>query len=183
MPTEGQLEWFKTNVDEKSVKVGGTQLITTLDGYSVPLLIKDGLAYATSLGNPTDQDMDTYPHMSVKCTRRTLHMPNFTRAPLAEPSLSNFPKWESNFGELTHSHRMTNSDNIFQLPPPKKIPNSHIVQYLSYTQNECHAHPNWAPTKEPTVSCWRYTPTPKQDRFQDLLDAICPDFLHTTITK
>ena len=58
-----QLEWFKTNVDEKSVKVGGTQLITTLDGYSVPLLIKDGLAYATSLGRPTDQDMDTYQHV------------------------------------------------------------------------------------------------------------------------
>ena len=53
--SSGQLEWFKTNVDEKSVKVGGTQLITTLDGYSVPLLIKDGLAYATSLGKPTDQ--------------------------------------------------------------------------------------------------------------------------------
>ena len=47
-------------VDEKSIKVGGTQLITTLDGYSVPLLIKDGLAYATSLGKPTDH-MDTYP--------------------------------------------------------------------------------------------------------------------------
>ena len=59
----GQLEWFKTNVDEKSVKVGGTQFITALDGYSVPLLIKDGLAYATSLGKPTDQDMDTYPHV------------------------------------------------------------------------------------------------------------------------
>ena len=58
-----QLEWFKTNIDEKSVKVGGTQLITTLDGYSVPLLIKDGLAYATSLGRPTDQVMDTYPHV------------------------------------------------------------------------------------------------------------------------
>ena len=42
--SSGQLEWCKTNVDEKSVKVGGTQLITTLDGYSVPLLIKDGLA-------------------------------------------------------------------------------------------------------------------------------------------
>ena len=42
--SSGQLEWFKTNVDEKSVKVGGTQLFTTLDGYSVPLLIKDGLA-------------------------------------------------------------------------------------------------------------------------------------------
>ena len=61
--SSGQLEWFKTNVDEKSVKVGGTQLITTLDGYSVPLLIKDGLAYATSPGRPTDQDMDTYPHV------------------------------------------------------------------------------------------------------------------------
>ena len=61
--SSGQLEWFKTNVDEKSVKVGGTELITTLDGYSVPLLINDGLAYATSLGRPTAQDMDTYPHV------------------------------------------------------------------------------------------------------------------------
>ena len=62
--SSGQLEWFKTHVDEKSIKVGGTQLITTLDGYSVPLLIKDGLAYATSLGRPTDHDMDSYPHSS-----------------------------------------------------------------------------------------------------------------------
>ena len=61
--SSGQLEWFKTLVDEKSIKVGGTQLITTLDGYSVPLLIRDGLAYATSLGKPIDQDMDTYPHV------------------------------------------------------------------------------------------------------------------------
>ena len=61
--SSGQLEWFKTLVDEKSIKVGGTQLITTLDGYSLPLLIRDGLAYATSLGRPTDQDMDTYPHV------------------------------------------------------------------------------------------------------------------------
>ena len=66
--SSGQLEWFKTNVDEKSIKVGGTQLITTLDGYSVPLLIKDGLAYATSLGRPTDQDMDTYPHVFFTST-------------------------------------------------------------------------------------------------------------------
>ena len=61
--SSGQLEWFKTHVDEKSIKVGGTQLITTLDGYTVPLLIKDGLAYATSLGRPTDHDMDSYPHV------------------------------------------------------------------------------------------------------------------------
>ena len=61
--SSGQLEWLQTNVHETSVKVGGTQLITTLDGYSVPLLTKDGLAYATSLGRPTDLDMDTYPHV------------------------------------------------------------------------------------------------------------------------
>ena len=33
------------------------------------------------------------------------------------------------------------------------------------------------------MSCWRYTPTPKQDRFQDLLEAICLEFLHTNLTK
>ena len=63
--SSGQLEWLQTNVDETSVKVGGTQLITTLDEYSVPLLIKDGLAYATSLGKSTEQDMDTYPHVFI----------------------------------------------------------------------------------------------------------------------
>ena len=63
--SSGQLEWLQTNVHETSVKVGGTQLINTLDGYSVPLLIKDGLAHATFLGRPTDQDMDTYPHFFI----------------------------------------------------------------------------------------------------------------------
>ena len=61
--SSGQLELFQTNVDETSGTFGGTQLITTLDGYSVPPLITDGLAYATSLGRPTDQDMDTYLHV------------------------------------------------------------------------------------------------------------------------
>ena len=60
-------------------------------------------------------------YMSVKCTRRTLRMPNFTRAPHAQPSLSNFPRWDSNFGEPTHSRGTTNSDEIFQLPPKIKV--------------------------------------------------------------
>ena len=60
-----QLEWLQIHVHATSVKVGGTQLINTLDGYSVPLLIKDGLAYATSLGRLTTLDMDTYPHVSI----------------------------------------------------------------------------------------------------------------------
>ena len=129
-------------------------------------------------------------YMSVTCTRRTLCMPNFTRATHAQPSLSNFPKWDSNFGKPTHSPGTTLWEQNFPTSPKIKILNSHIVrytrqfeQYLPHTQNERRAHPNWAPTKEPTVSCWRYTPTPKQDRFQDLLEAIRLEFLHTNLTK
>ena len=70
-------------------------------------------------------------YMSDKFTRRTLRMANFTRAPHAQPSLSNFPKWDSNFGEPTHARGMTDSDKIFQLPPKIKIPNSHIVRYVN----------------------------------------------------
>ena len=36
-------------------------------------------------------------YMSVKCTRRTLRMPNFTRATHAQPSLSDFPWRDSEF--------------------------------------------------------------------------------------
>ena len=63
--SSGQLEWLQIHDHATSVKVGGTQLINTLDGYSVPLLIKDGLVYATSLGRLTNLDMDTYPHVSI----------------------------------------------------------------------------------------------------------------------
>ena len=45
-------------------KSGGTQHYHYSGRIFCPsLLIKDGLAYATSLGRPTDQDMDTYPHV------------------------------------------------------------------------------------------------------------------------
>ena len=129
-------------------------------------------------------------YMSVNYTRGTLRMPNFTRGTHAQPSLSNFPWGDSDFGKRTRSCGTILGERNFPTSPQNKIINSHIVrytrqfeQYLPHTQNERRAHPNWAPTKEPTVSCWRYTPTPKQDRFQDLLEAICPDFLHTNLTK
>ena len=125
--------------------------------------------------------------MTVKYAQRTFRMPNFTRALHAQPSLSKYSQLGLKFWR---ADPLRQDDEIFPLPPKIKIPNSHIVrytcqfeQYLPHTQNECRAHPNWAPTMEPTVSCWRYTPTPKQDRFQDLLEAICPDFLDTTLTK
>ena len=129
-------------------------------------------------------------YMSVSCARRTLRKPNFMRVPNAHPSLSNISKWDLNFGEMSHSHGMTRLGQNFQLPPKIKIPNLHIVgntcqfkQYPSHRQNERRTHPSWALTKEPTMSCWRYTPSPKQDRFQDFLEAICPDFQHTIYPK
>ena len=139
----------------------------------------------------TYMDPQTAPsYMYVKCARLTLHKPNFMCAPHGQPSLSNISKWDSNFGEPSHSHGQPDSYKLFQLPPKIKIPNLHIVrytcqfkQYLSHRQNEHHAQPSWAPTKEPTVSCWRYTPSPNQDCFQDFLEAICPDFQHTTYPK
>ena len=129
-------------------------------------------------------------YMSVKCTRRTLRMPNCTRATHAQPSLSNFPRQDSDFGEWTRSRGTTGLEQNFPTSPKtKKTKLTHCSIYvpmrtISTPQiNERHSHPSWAPTKEPTVSCWRYTPTPKQDRFQDLLKAICHDFLHTNLTK
>ena len=35
--SSGQIEWHKNVVDDKSIKVGVTQCITTLDGYVFPL--------------------------------------------------------------------------------------------------------------------------------------------------
>ena len=67
-------------------------------------------------------------------------------------------------------------------PPKIKRPNLRIVrytcqceQYQLLTQNECRAHPNWAPTREPKRELLAVYSNPKQDRFQDLLKAICPD--------
>ena len=48
--------------DDKSINVGGTQCLQTLEGYALPLSIKEGLAYMTSLGPLTDQDLKSDPH-------------------------------------------------------------------------------------------------------------------------
>ena len=57
----GQIEWHKNQVDDKSVKVGGTQCITTLDGYAFPLKCTGGLMYLRILGMATDEEPVKYP--------------------------------------------------------------------------------------------------------------------------
>ena len=59
--SSGQIEWHKNTVDDKSVKVGGSQCITTLDGYSFPLKYTGGLMYLSILGKPTDEELVKYP--------------------------------------------------------------------------------------------------------------------------
>ena len=68
-------------------------------------------------------------YMSVTCTRRTLRMPSFTLAAHAQPSLSNFPRRDSNLASgPAHAGRPWGNEN-FPLPPKIKLPNSHIVRY------------------------------------------------------
>ena len=58
----GQLEWFKNDVNDKSIKIGGLQRITTLDGYVIPLSIIDGLP-RLDIRPYTDAEWDTLPHV------------------------------------------------------------------------------------------------------------------------
>ena len=70
-------------------------------------------------------------YMSVKFTRRTLRMPNFTRATHAQPSLSNFPRRDSDFGERTCSCGTTLGERNFPTSPQNKITKlTHCSRYV-----------------------------------------------------
>jgi hypothetical protein len=57
-----QFEWYKNEVNDKSINVpGGLQRIQTLDGYIIPLTIKDGLA-RLSIHPYTDKEWEDLPH-------------------------------------------------------------------------------------------------------------------------
>jgi hypothetical protein len=58
----GQFEYYKNDVNDKSVHVGGLQRIKTLDGYTIPLNIKNGLA-RMELRPYTNKEWDTLPHV------------------------------------------------------------------------------------------------------------------------
>jgi hypothetical protein len=58
-----QFEWYKNDVNDKSILVpGGLQRIPTLDGYIPPLSIQDGLTHL-DLRPYIDQEYDTLPHV------------------------------------------------------------------------------------------------------------------------
>src|SRR6056300_1198686 len=58
-----QMEAFGVNVDDKSIKVGGKQCISTPDGFEIPLDIQNGLAYI-KMRPPTDRELASdIPHV------------------------------------------------------------------------------------------------------------------------
>ena len=61
--SSGQIEWYTSTVDDKSVQVGGQQRIVIIDGYSMPLVCKGGLMYLELLGIPTD--LQIYPSVHL----------------------------------------------------------------------------------------------------------------------
>ena len=63
--SSGQIELYENPVDDKSVKVGGTQCITTLDGYVFPLRCTGGLMYRSILGKHTDEELVKYPSVHL----------------------------------------------------------------------------------------------------------------------
>ena len=60
--SSGQMEWFGNHVDDRSRKVGGNLLVSTPDGYSIPLNVTGGLAYF-GLRPYTNKEWDLLPHV------------------------------------------------------------------------------------------------------------------------
>ena len=89
--------------DSGSVRSHSTHLETSSSDR--PLMV-------TYMETPTEPS-----YMSVKGARRTLCLANFTRATHAQPSLRNIPKWDSNFGKLSHSRRTTRLRQHFPTSP------------------------------------------------------------------
>jgi hypothetical protein len=56
------LEWNGVDIDDKSARVGGKQLLVTFDGFSIPINIRSGLPYINMCPH-TDQEWEELPHI------------------------------------------------------------------------------------------------------------------------
>ena len=57
-----QIEHYENKVDDRSIKVGGSQHITTLDNYKIPMSIRNALPYML-LRPYTDSEWEALPHI------------------------------------------------------------------------------------------------------------------------
>ena len=58
----GQVEHYMNKVDDRSIKVGGSQCIITHEGYVLPLDVINGLAYL-KISTYTDREWGALPHV------------------------------------------------------------------------------------------------------------------------
>ena len=113
-------------------------------------------------------------YMSVKCTRRTLRMPSVTRATHAQPSLSNFTRRDSEFGERARSRGTTRLERKFPTSPQNKKDQTYTLFDIRANANNINFSRKMnvvltligLPQESQNVSCWRYTPTPNRTAFR-----------------
>ena len=58
----GQIEWFQNKACDSSMKVGGRQVVRTVDGHCIPINVIRGLPCIQMEPN-TAEDFDTLPHV------------------------------------------------------------------------------------------------------------------------
>jgi hypothetical protein len=111
-----QFEWYKTDVNDKSINVpGGLQRILTLDGYIILLFIKDGLAHLSNCWH-TDHEWDNLPH--VMLTSEAEWDPSVLDHDFKDDQWGEVPEMESSFDNVgDYKHHV-------------------IVQHLEYFQRQ-----------------------------------------------
>ena len=117
--SSGQIELFKSSVDDRSVQVGGKQWICTIDGYAMLLVCRGGLMYLSLLGKPSDEDLERYPAVNLTGPHEwDPSVLDFTHpSGDGEPPWSNDPNerfaFDPNFDEFgDYTHRAIQTLNI-----------------------------------------------------------------------
>ena len=110
--SSGQIEWYTSIVDDKSVQVGRQQRIVTIDGYLMPLVCRGGLMYLKFHGISTDKDLQTYPSVHLTSTQEW----DYTQRTIG--NLTQLMIQLKNFDLIQHLMNLVIiSTNYFQLHP------------------------------------------------------------------
>ena len=133
----GQNEWFQNTCDDKSFHVGGKQVINFLDGYSTPLQCRTGLMYMSLLGQPTDADLNTYPHMLLMIPMNgiLLFWTTPPPPPPPPPTTSGDPTWAPDPTlRSAHYPRMDDFGNLrgeFSIPSSPPLLSTNMLSPLN----------------------------------------------------
>jgi hypothetical protein len=132
--SSGQLEWFKQDVNDRSVKVkGGLQRIQTADGYCIPTNIKSGLPYIT-IRPYTDAEWDTLPQV-------ILTSPNEWVPSVLDHDLDDDDKWFDAISDLPPDGPGTSLFDAYgELHCSHLVVNEHMLQHPSLEDHVIPTH-------------------------------------------